>query len=100
MVEPIAIDVDQIERIEAERIAAGKTTAAVLGGIIPVKSAKMAGYMNRNVPGIEVPARVVERIAAAEASGDAAAVSVDIAARIARIAISLRFATSRRRNLI
>ena len=32
--EPIAIDVDQIERIEAERIAAGKTTAAVLGGIV------------------------------------------------------------------
>lgn len=32
--ETVAIRLDQIERIDAERIAAGKTTAAVLGGIV------------------------------------------------------------------
>lgn len=32
--EPVAIDIDQIERIEAERIAAGRTAGAVLGGIV------------------------------------------------------------------
>ena len=32
--EPVEIKLDQIEKIEAERIAAGRTTAAVLGGIV------------------------------------------------------------------
>ncbi len=32
--EPIEIRLDEIERIEAERLAAGRTTAAVLGGIV------------------------------------------------------------------
>ncbi len=32
--EPVGIKLDQIEKIEAERIAVGRTTAAVLGGIV------------------------------------------------------------------
>ena len=32
--EPVEINLEQIEKIEAERIAAGRTTAAVLGGIV------------------------------------------------------------------
>ena len=32
--EPVEIKLDHIEKIQAERIAAGRTTAAVLGGIV------------------------------------------------------------------
>ena len=32
--EPVEVELDQIERIETEKIAAGRTIAAVLGGIV------------------------------------------------------------------
>jgi 5,10-methylenetetrahydrofolate reductase len=44
-----------------------------------LKSAKMAQYMNENVPGIEVPDALIEEIDAAE---DKAAASIAITARI------------------
>ena len=36
----------------------------VLAGIIPVKSVKMAQYMNEKVPGIHIPDHLIERISA------------------------------------
>lgn len=51
----------------------------ILAGIIPVKSPKMAAYMNANVPGIEVPDGVIRKIAD---SGDRAATSSEISASI------------------
>ena len=35
----------------------------VLAGIIPIKSVKMAAYMNERVPGIDIPAALIGRIA-------------------------------------
>jgi len=40
--------------------------AAILAGIIVPKSAKMLEYMNANVPGVEVPANLIKRMAAAK----------------------------------
>ena len=51
----------------------------LLAGIIPVKSPKMAAYMNENVPGIEVPDDLIRKIAD---SGDRAATSSEISASI------------------
>ena len=34
--------------------------AHIIAGIIPLKSAKMARYMNRNIPGIQVPEHLIE----------------------------------------
>ena len=34
----------------------------LIAGILPVKSVKMAAYMNSNVPGINVPASIINRI--------------------------------------
>lgn len=39
--EPVAVRLDEIRKIEAERIAAGRTTAAVLGGIVLAPIAAM-----------------------------------------------------------
>ena len=51
----------------------------ILAGIIPVKSPKMAAYMNENVPGIEVPEALIRKIAD---SGDRAATSSEVSASI------------------
>lgn len=53
----------------------------VLAGIIPIKSRKMAQYMNTNVPGIDIPESLIEEVATAK---DRASTSVDISARIIR----------------
>lgn len=41
----------------------------IMAGIIPLKAAGMAKYMNANVPGIDVPDWMIERLAAAAAEG-------------------------------
>ena len=42
-----------------------------MAGIIPLKSAGMARYMNENVPGIAVPQEMIDRLAAAAEEGKA-----------------------------
>ena len=57
----------------------------VLAGIIPIKSVKMAAYMNDKVPGVDIPDRLIERIAdAGEDRNRIAEISIDIAATTIR----------------
>jgi 5,10-methylenetetrahydrofolate reductase len=57
----------------------------VLAGIIPIKSTRMARYMNEHVPGIDISAALIERVAAVEARGeDVTQVSLDIATNTIR----------------
>ena len=51
---------------------------AIIAGVIPIKSVRMARYLNENVPGIEVPDTLIEEIAQ---SRDLDATSTSIAAR-------------------
>ena len=51
----------------------------LLAGIIPVKSPKMAAYMNEHVPGIHVPPALIRKISD---SGDRAATSCELAASV------------------
>ena len=51
----------------------------LLAGIIPVKSPKMAAWMNEHVPGIEVPEALIARLAD---SSDRAATSSEMAAAV------------------
>ena len=55
----------------------------ILVGIVLLKSAGMAKYMNRSVPGVQVPADMVQRLADA-AKEDREKVSVEIAAKLVR----------------
>jgi methylenetetrahydrofolate reductase (NADPH) len=57
--------------------------AAMLAGVIPLKSAKMAAWLNGNVPGIRVPQDLIDEMEAAGPEGEAAK-GVEIAARIIR----------------
>ena len=61
--------------------AAQGIQAPVLAGIIPIKSRGMAEYMNARVPGIHIPAALVDEI---DAASDKRSASVAIAQRIAR----------------
>jgi 5,10-methylenetetrahydrofolate reductase len=40
----------------------GHLDIKVLAGIMPIKSVKMAQYMNDNIPGIQVPDSIIKRI--------------------------------------
>ncbi|TGC07387.1 methylenetetrahydrofolate reductase [Methanolobus halotolerans] len=55
-----------IGQFEAFMEAIGDIEVPVIAGLIPLKSAKMAHFMNENVPGINVPAEVTQRMANAE----------------------------------
>jgi 5,10-methylenetetrahydrofolate reductase len=55
--------------------------ARVLAGIVVLKSAKMAEYMNKNIPGISVPQPLIDELAAA-GKEQALGVGIDIAVRI------------------
>lgn len=60
--------------IESLRTFMGAVKAAgidvpIMAGIIPLKSAGMARFMNENVPGIRVPQSMIDRLAAAAEEG-------------------------------
>ena len=62
-----------------------RPTQPVLAGVIPIKSVKMATYLNEKVPGIEIPLSIIEEI---QAAGDdrhqLEIISIEIAARTIR----------------
>lgn len=57
---------------------------AILAGVIPLKSAKMAAWLNSNVPGISVPAALLQEMEVATQTDCEAQTGIDIAARIIR----------------
>ena len=61
-------DLDTFKRFLEEVDKAGIKTH-IMAGIIPLKAAGMAKYMNENVPGIVVPQHMIDRLAAAAAEG-------------------------------
>ena len=61
-------DLDAFKRFMDEVDKAGIKTH-IMAGIIPLKAAGMAKYMNENVPGIDVPQHMIDRLAAAAAEG-------------------------------
>jgi methylenetetrahydrofolate reductase (NADPH) len=62
---------------------ASQFDAKVLAGVIVLASARMAKYMNENVPGISVPQAVIEELAAVE-KGKGLQKGIEIAARTIR----------------
>ena len=61
-------DLDAFKRFMEAVDKAGIKTH-LMAGIIPLKAAGMAKYMNENVPGIAVPQDMIDRLAAAAAEG-------------------------------
>ena len=61
-------DTETLKRLMDEIDKAGISTH-IMAGIIPMKGAKMAKFMNDNVPGFHVPQEMIDRLAAAAAEG-------------------------------
>ena len=61
-------DLEQLEGFLEDVEKAG-IRVPVMAGIIPLKSAGMARFMNENVPGIAVPEEMIARLDAAAAEG-------------------------------
>jgi methylenetetrahydrofolate reductase (NADPH) len=55
----------------------------ILGGIVPAIGAKMAAYMNENVPGVFIPQPIIDELAQAP-KGTGVAKGIEIAARMIR----------------
>jgi 5,10-methylenetetrahydrofolate reductase len=55
--------------------------ARILAGIVVLKSAKMAEYMNKNIPGISVPQPLIDELASANKE-QALGVGIEIAVRL------------------
>jgi len=81
-------DLDTFKRFLEQVDKAGIKTH-IMAGIIPLKAAGMAKYMNENVPGIDVPQHMIDRLAAAAAEdkakgtkGSAARLGIEMAAEM------------------
>lgn len=61
-------DIESLKRFMDAVDKAGIKTH-IMAGIIPLKAAGMAKFMNENVPGIAVPQDMIDRLAAAAAEG-------------------------------
>ena len=69
-----------------------KSDKPVLAGIIPIKSVKMAQYMNNRIPGVDIPQQLIDRIdSAGDDPAQIAEVSIEIASSTVR---ALRSMTS------
>ena len=63
-------DMESLKHFMQEVRSAG-ITVPIMAGIIPLKTAGMAKFMNANVPGIQVPDWMIERLTAAAEEGKA-----------------------------
>ena len=55
-----------IAQFEAFMESTSDIEVPIIAGLIPLKSANMARFMNQNIPGINVPAGIIDRIEKAE----------------------------------
>ncbi|CAG0970389.1 methylenetetrahydrofolate reductase (NADPH) [Anaerolineae bacterium] len=70
-----------MERFKGFFEKAERTGVKVLGGILLLKSAKMAHYLNNNVPGVTVPQALIDEL---EGAPDQLAKGIEIASRQVR----------------
>ena len=73
-------EVDELKRF-TEFVRNIDVNVKILAGIVPVVGAKMAAYMNENVPGVFIPQRIIDELAQAP-KGTGVAKGIEIAARM------------------
>jgi 5,10-methylenetetrahydrofolate reductase len=71
----------EVRELEDFRKLTGGLGAPVLAGVIPLRSARMARFMNANIPGIKVPESVIETM---EQASDPRRRGLEIAAQLVR----------------
>lgn len=69
------------EKLDRFSHAVAPLGVKVIAGILLLKSAAMARYINRNIPGLTIPEEIIQEL---ESSVDPSATGVEIACRLAR----------------
>ena len=75
-------EMDELKRF-TEFVRSLDENVRVLAGVVPVIGAKMAAYMNENVPGVFIPQRIIDELGQAP-KGTGVAKGIEIAARMIR----------------
>ncbi|MBR7178336.1 MAG: methylenetetrahydrofolate reductase [Oscillospiraceae bacterium] len=75
-------DLDSLKRF-LDAVEKANISVPIMAGIIPLKSAGMAKFMNANVPGIAVPQEQIDLLASAKERGvKASELGIDLAAKL------------------
>lgn len=75
--------------------------AKVIAGILVLRSAKMAEFINRNIPGLTIPAEVMERLrGAADPAAEGVAIAVELARRCREICDGIHIMTMGRDEVV
>jgi 5,10-methylenetetrahydrofolate reductase len=73
----------------------------LLGGIVPLRSAKMARYMNANIPGVVISEDIIEKLEkAAEVEAESVAISADIMVSIREVCDGVHFMPIKGNHLV
>jgi len=73
----------------------------LLGGVVPLRSAKMAHYMNANIPGVVIPKDFIDRLEkAADVEKETIAMTLDIVAAIRDKCDGVHFMPIRANHLV
>lgn len=73
----------------------------ILGGIVPLRSAKMARYMNANIPGVIIPETIIDRMDKAhDIERESVAISAGIALAIRPMCDGIHFMPIRANHLV
>ena len=75
-------EMDELKRF-TEFVRSLDENVRVLAGVVPVIGAKMAAYMNENVPGVFIPQRIIDELGQTP-KGTGVAKGIEIAARMIR----------------
>ncbi len=77
-------DTESLKRF-LDAVEKAQIDVPIMAGIIPLKSAGMAKFMNANVPGIAVPQSQIDELASAKEKGiKASELGIDLAAQLVR----------------
>jgi 5,10-methylenetetrahydrofolate reductase len=78
-----------------------RSSIKILGGIVPLKSIKMAYYMNDNIPGVSIPESIIQRLEKARSVEDeASSVAAEIFSGMKSMCDGVHFMPVRANNLV
>ena len=73
----------------------------ILGGIVPLRSAKMARYMNVNIPGVVIPDKIIQKLEnASDVESESVAIAADIFSEIRSMCDGIHFMPIRANHLV
>ena len=84
-----------------EGVSHFKGKVSILGGVVPLRSAKMARFMNANIPGVVIPESIIEGLdKAKDVEKESVAISSDIVTAIKDLSEGIHFMPIRGNHLV